>query len=115
LARWKSALAEAVDLRGQVLVDVLPELAFVLGPQPSVPELGPTESQNRFRMLFQSFLRASASKEHPLAVFLDDLQWADAASLKLLELLLSTPGGGHLLVIGAYRDNEIGAGHPLAL
>jgi predicted ATPase/GAF domain-containing protein/anti-anti-sigma regulatory factor len=115
LALWKAKLADALGAQGRVLVDFVPELSLLVGPQPRLPELEPVEAQNRFNVVFQRFLRVFTTSEHPLAVFLDDLQWADPASLKFLELLLSAPGTGYLLVIGAYRDNEVGKGHPLEL
>jgi predicted ATPase/signal transduction histidine kinase len=114
LAVFRRKLTNALGQSGQVLVDLVPELELVIGRQPSVPELGPTESQNRFNLIFQNFLRVFTTAEHPLVLFLDDLQWADLASLRLLSLLLSDPESGYLLVIGAYRDNEVDAGHPLS-
>ncbi|WP_441285788.1 trifunctional serine/threonine-protein kinase/ATP-binding protein/sensor histidine kinase [Sorangium sp. KYC3313] len=114
LALFRRKLATALRQSGQVLVDLMPELELVVGPQPPVPELGPTESQNRFNLVFQRFLRVFTTADHPLVLFLDDLQWADLASLRLLTQLLSDPERGHLLVIGAYRDDEIDAGHPLS-
>jgi predicted ATPase len=113
LARVRKKLTNALGQNGQVLVDLIPELELIIGQQPSVPELGPAESQNRFNLVFQAFLRVFTTAEHPLVLFLDDLQWADLASLKLLTLLLSDPESGHLLVLGAYRDNEVDAAHPL--
>ncbi|AUX38985.1 uncharacterized protein SOCE26_003670 [Sorangium cellulosum] len=113
LTRLRRKLATALGQSGQVLVDLMPELELIIGPQPPVPELGATESQNRLNLVFQSFLGVFATPDHPLVLFLDDLQWADLASLRLLTLLLADPERGHLLVIGAYRDNEIDAGHPL--
>lgn len=115
LARWRGALLEALGPNGQLVVDLVPELEQILGPQPPVPALGPTESQNRFQLVLQSFLCALASPERPLALFLDDLHWADPASLKLLQLVLTDPGARHLLIVGAYRDHEVGTGHLLTL
>ena len=113
LAAWKEKLLTAVGANGRLLVELIPELELVLGPQPEVQALGPKESQNRFASLVQRFLQVFASAGHPLALFLDDLQWADPASLKLLGLLLGDPDLCHLLVVGAYRDNEVDAAHPL--
>ncbi|MGK4004513.1 AAA family ATPase [Sorangium sp. So ce1036] len=115
LAGWKRRLQLALGANGQLLVDLVPELEFLVGPQPSVPPLGPTESQNRFALLFQRFLRAIATRDRPLAVFLDDLQWIDPASLNLIEQMMSDPDRGHLLVLAAYRDNEVDGAHPLTL
>jgi predicted ATPase/GAF domain-containing protein/anti-anti-sigma regulatory factor len=114
VAQWKTALQLAVGSNGKLLTDFMPELLLIIGPQPSVAEIGPTESQNRFALLVQNFLRVFATHDHPLILFLDDLQWADAASLKLLQLVLEDAGSSHLLIIGTYRDQEIGATHPFA-
>ncbi|MDC0677611.1 AAA family ATPase [Sorangium atrum] len=113
--RWRERLREALDQNGRLLADVLPEVELLLGPQPPVPELPPTEAQARLHATLQRFVAACARKEHPMALFLDDLQWADAASLLLLEHLATHAGGAHLLLIGAYRDNEVGPAHPLRL
>jgi predicted ATPase/signal transduction histidine kinase/ActR/RegA family two-component response regulator len=115
LAHWREALGAALGPSGQVLVEVVPELAFLVGPQPAVPRLGPAESENRFNLVFQRFLQALCSAEHPLVLFLDDLQWADAASLRLVRLMLTDPDVRHLLVIGAFRDGEVEPAHPLAM
>ncbi|WP_437321657.1 AAA family ATPase [Sorangium sp. So ce385] len=113
LARWSTELARALGTSGQLLVDLIPELEWIVGPQPPVQKLPPAESQGRFHAIFKAFVRVFATAEHPLVLFLDDLQWADPASLKLLEVLATDPERGHLLVIGAYRDNEVYAAHPL--
>ncbi len=113
LQRWRAVLGEAVGGNGQLIVDMLPELEVLLGAQQAIPVLGPIETQNRFRLVFQRFLQVFATSEHPLVLFVDDLQWSDPASRKLLQQLLHNPDGGHLLVIGAYRDNEVALGHPL--
>ncbi|MDI3285478.1 AAA family ATPase [Polyangium sp. 15x6] len=113
LARWQGKLRRALGLSGQLIADLIPELSLLLGPQPSLPELAPTEAQNRFALVFESFARVFTAEEHPLCIFLDDLQWADPASLRLLRILLSGPQSRYLLVIGAYRDNEVEPGHPL--
>ena len=115
VTRWRATLLEALGGAAQVIVDVLPELATVVGPQPPASPLPPTESRNRFHRVFQRFVRAFASPSHPLVLFLDDLQWADSASLELLQELLSDPNTTHLLVVGAFRDDEITSGHPLLL
>ncbi|KYG05389.1 protein kinase [Sorangium cellulosum] len=113
VARWKARLSAALGAIGQVVVDVIPELERVVGPQPAVQPLGPNESKNRFCLAFQTFVRA-VTEEHLLVLFIDDLQWADPASLKLLELLMTDPDGRGMLVIGAYRDQEVDDAHPLA-
>ncbi|MFB2923034.1 trifunctional serine/threonine-protein kinase/ATP-binding protein/sensor histidine kinase [Aerosakkonema funiforme] len=112
---WKEKLEVALGENGRVIIDVIPEVEFIIGKQSEVPQLGPTESQNRFNRVFKQFLSAFATKEHPLVIFLDDLQWADAASLKLIQLLTTDIDSQYLLVIGAYRDNEVSPTHPLIL
>jgi predicted ATPase len=106
---------EALGSNGQLILDVIPEIELIVGPQPPVPELGPQESRNRFNFVLQNFVRVWPQATHPLVLFLDDLQWADAASLKLLQALLTDEQCHHLLVIGAYRDNEVLPSHPLML
>ncbi len=115
LADWRTELRDALGRSGQVLVEVVPELAFLVGPQLPVPRLGPIETENRFDRAFQRFLEVLCSPEHPLVVFLDDLQWADAASLRLVKLMLTDPDVSHLLIIGAYRDGEVDTSHPLSM
>ncbi|WP_169796603.1 protein kinase domain-containing protein [Chondromyces crocatus] len=113
LARWREALRAALGKNGRILTDRIPELELIIGPQEPVAALGPVEAQVRFQLLFQSFLRLFTTRSRPLALFLDDLQWADAESLRLVEMMLSEPSGRHLLLIGAYRDREVDADHPL--
>ena len=113
LGRWRDALSEALGPNAQLLVNLVPELEFVIGKQPQVVDLPPQAAQNRFQMVFRRFLGVFARKEHPLALFLDDLQWLDAATLDLLEHLATHPDVRHLLLVGAYRDNEVGPTHPL--
>jgi predicted ATPase/signal transduction histidine kinase/GAF domain-containing protein/CheY-like chemotaxis protein len=113
LAQWRHALSEAVGSNGQLIVNLIPEVEFVIGKQPPVAELPPQDEQNRFQMVFRRFLGAFARPEHPLALFLDDLQWSDAATLELLEHLITDPDVRHVLLIGAYRDNEVSPTHPL--
>jgi predicted ATPase/signal transduction histidine kinase len=113
IARWQAVLTEALGNNGQVLIDVLPELELILGAQPPVPQLGPSEVQNRFHLLFRRFIQVFAQPQHPLVIFLDDLQWADSASLNLIQLLMTDAQSRALLIIGAYRDNEVDSTHPL--
>jgi serine/threonine protein kinase len=113
LGRWRDALREALGPNGQLIVNVVPELEFVIGKQPPVTELPPQDAQNLFQLMFRRFLGVFARKEHPLALFLDDLQWLDAATLDLIEHLVTHPEVRHLLLVGAYRDNEVGPAHPL--
>lgn len=115
LARWRERLLAALAGNGRLLTDLIPELEIIIGAQPAVSKLGLSEAQNRFSLTFQNFVHTFATDEHPLVLFLDDLQWADPASLKLVNGLLTEPQRGHLLVIGGYRDNEVDAAHPLTL
>jgi PAS domain S-box-containing protein len=113
LGPWRDALREALGPNGQLMVDLVPELALVLGPQPPVADLASQDAKNRFQMVFRRFLGVFARSEHPLTLFLDDLQWLDAATLELIEPLVTPSEVGHLLLVGAYRDNEVDASHPL--
>ena len=113
LCRWREALREALDPNGLLMVELVPELKHIIGEQPPVPELPPQDAQGRFQLAVRRFIGVFARPEHPLALFLDDLQWLDAATLDLLEDLLTRPDLKHLLLIGAYRDNEVSATHPL--
>jgi PAS domain S-box-containing protein len=113
LSAWRSALMEALGPNGQLVVDLVPELKVIIGDQPAVPELAPQDSRRRFQLVFRRFINVFARPEHPLALFLDDLQWLDTATLDLLQELLTGPDLRHLMLIGAYRDNEVDAAHPL--
>jgi predicted ATPase/signal transduction histidine kinase len=113
LGRWRGALNEALGANGQLIVNLVPELEFVIGKQPPVPDLPPQDAQNRFQMVFRHFLGVFARKEHPLALFLDDLQWLDTATIDLIEHLVTHSEVRHLLLVGAYRNNEVGPAHPL--
>ena len=113
ISRWRSMLLDAVGTNGQLMVNLIPELALIIGEQPSVPELPPQEGQNRFQRVFRRFLGVFARPEHPLALFLDDLQWLDTATLEMLEHLATHSEVTHLLLVGAYRHNEVGPSHPL--
>jgi signal transduction histidine kinase len=113
VAAWKERLTVALGVNARLMVDVIPPLQILLGEQHPVPELPLGEAKNRFHMVFRQLLGALASEEHPLTLFLDDLQWAASASLELLAEVLTHPGTRHLLAVGAYRDNEVTAAHPL--
>ena len=113
ILEWKSKILDAVGENGQVIIEVIPELERIIGKQKPAPELSGNAAQNRFNLLFQKLTQVFTSVEHPLVIFLDDLQWADSASLKLMELLMTDTG--YLLLIGAYRDNEVNPVHPLML
>jgi PAS domain S-box-containing protein len=114
LAAWRSQILVAVGANGSVLIEAIPVLERIIGKQPAVAELSPTAAQNRFNGLFQKLIEVFTQPEHPLTIFLDDLQWADSASLQLMKLLMDS-NKGYLLLLGAYRDNEVSPAHPLML
>lgn len=113
LTQWRDRLLTALGTNGQVVIDVIPDVELIIGVQPPVPNLGAAESQNRFNLVLQSFIKAFCSPEHPLVIFLDDLQWADLATLDLISRLLRDSQIHNLLLIGAYRDHEVSVSHPL--
>ena len=113
LSIWRAALREALGPNGLLIVNLVPELKLIIGEQPPIPELPPQDAQRRFQFVFGRFINVFARQEHPLALFLDDLQWLDAATLDLLEDLLTRRDVQRLLLIGAYRDNEVNSAHPL--
>jgi predicted ATPase/signal transduction histidine kinase len=115
IATWREKLLTALDSNGQVIIEVIPEVELIIGSQPALPDLPPAEAQNRFNLVFHNFIKVFTRPEHPLCIFLDDLQWADGASLKLIELLMTGADGKYLFLIGAYRDNEVSPAHPLML
>ena len=115
LVKWKAKILAVVGENGQVIIDVIPELEKIIGKQPPVPELSASAAQNRFNLVFSEFVGVFTTQEHPLVIFLDDLQWSDSASLNLLKLLMSNSKVEYLLVLGAYRDNEVFPAHPLML
>ena len=113
LTEWREQLRRALNPNGALLIDLIPELRFVIGEQPPVPEVPPAAAKARFQMTLRRLIGVFARAEHPLALFLDDLQWLDGATLELLENILVQPEPQHLLLVGAYRDNEVDAAHPL--
>ncbi|WP_414562893.1 MULTISPECIES: AAA family ATPase [unclassified Anabaena] len=113
IAAWREKILAALGTNGKVIIDVIPEVELIIGQQPEVPLLGATESQNRFHRVFEQFIQVFTQKEHPLVIFLDDLQWADAATLNLIQILMTDAENQYLLLIGAYRDNEVSLTHPL--
>ena len=115
LLHWKEKILSALGENGQVLIEVIPELEQIIGKQPPAAELSGSAALNRFNLLFGKFIALFATAEHPLVMFLDDLQWADSASLSLMQVLMSQSDMGYLLTIGAYRDNEVFPAHPLML
>ncbi|TCO80534.1 PAS domain S-box-containing protein [Plasticicumulans lactativorans] len=113
LARWREAIAQALGAHGRLLTELVPELELIIGAQPPVPELPAHEAQHRLHMVVTRFLGVFTRPGRPLVLFLDDLQWLDRATLDLLEHLAGEPAAGHLLLLAAYRDNEVGPAHPL--
>jgi predicted ATPase/serine phosphatase RsbU (regulator of sigma subunit) len=112
---WRSKIQEALGSSGQIIIEVIPELEQIIGPQSQVPTLEGSAAQNRFNLLFQKFINIFTTCEHPLVIFLDDLQWIDSASLTFMQLLMSKTENHSLLLLGAYRDNEVSPVHPLML
>jgi predicted ATPase len=108
-------LQAALGSNGKLIIDLIPQLALLIGEQPPVAELAPTEAEHRFRRVFRRFVSVFARRENPLVLFLDDLHWVDGGSLKLIEDIVTEAETGHLLLIGAYRDNEVTSTHPLVL
>lgn len=115
LEQWKTKILDAVGEDGKVLTDVIPALELIIGKQPEMAELGPAEAQNRFKHVFQNFTNAISRREHPLVIFIDDWQWADSASLNLMQALSTNRAEEYTLILGAYRSNEIEASHPFML
>jgi PAS domain S-box-containing protein len=115
LAVWREAMLEALGANGRLIVDLVPELERLIGSQPPAPDLPPREAEKRFLAILGGFLGVFARREHPLVLFIDDLQWLDAATLQFLAYLVTHSNSGSLLAIGAYRDNEVGPAHPLRL
>src|SRR5580700_1809952 len=113
LDAWRDALLAALGPNGRLMIDVVPDLKHIIDEQPPVTEMSPLDAQRRFQLVFRRFIGVFARPEHPLVLFLDDLQWLDAATLDLLEDLLTRPDLQHLMLIGAYRDNEVNPTHPL--
>lgn len=115
IAHWQDKILSALGENGQLVIELVPELESIIGKQLPVPELSGSAAQNRFNLLFKKFIQVFTTQEHPLVIFLDDLQWADAASLKLIQLLMEDVESGYLLLIGSYRYREVSAAHPLML
>lgn len=115
ISRWRKKLLAALGPNGKVITDVIPNLEFIIGRQPELEALGPEESQNRFNMVFQNFISVFTSADHPMTLFLDDLQWADMASLKFINTVMTHSAVCYLYLIGAYRDNEVSPHSPLSI
>ncbi|MEG4200984.1 AAA family ATPase [Microcoleus sp. Pol12A5] len=115
LQLWREKIRRALGINGQIIIDVIPEVELIIGKQNPVPELPATEARNRFNLTFQNFIQVFCQKEHPLVLFLDDLQWTDSATLQFIQLIMTDFTIQYLFVIGAYRDNEVSATHPTML
>ncbi len=115
LANWKEKLLLALGPNGQIMIEVIPEVELIIGPQAGYQVLGPTEAENRFKLVFRNFVGVFCQLEHPLIIHLDDLQWIDSASMKLIDMLLQDKRLHHLLFVCSYRDNELSEHHPLHL
>jgi diguanylate cyclase (GGDEF)-like protein/PAS domain S-box-containing protein len=113
IAQWRENLNKAVAPNGRLVTDLVPDLVTLIGPQPAVAKVPLQDAQNRFNQVIRRFIQVFAQADHPLVLFLDDLQWLDAATLQLLEYLLTHPRVKHLLLLGAYRNNEVRLNHPL--
>lgn len=115
LQLWQEKLQEELSPNAQLIIDLVPELELILGKQPDVISLPPVEARNRFQLVLISFISIFSRAEHPLVLFLDDLQWSDTATLEFLKRLVTSREIRHFMLIGAYRSNEVGPGHPLSL
>jgi len=115
LSRWREKIMAALGPNGKIITDAIPEVEHIIGKQADIPELGPEETQNRFNLIFKNFVRVFAGRTHPLVLFLDDLQWADSASLSLIQTIAADKDLRYCLCMGAYRNSEVAAHHPLML
>jgi predicted ATPase/signal transduction histidine kinase/tRNA A-37 threonylcarbamoyl transferase component Bud32 len=115
LEQWRASLLDTLGPNGRIMTDLVPGLVQIIGEQPDVPDLPATEAQNRFQIVFINFVKLFATADHPLVIFLDDLQWSDAPTLNLIQTLVTSRELSHLLLIGAYRSNVVDVGHPLIL
>lgn len=114
LEQWKEKIIQVIGNNGRVLIQVLPRIELIIGPQPEISDLPPIETENRLSMVFKDFIKVFARKEHPLVLFLDDLQWIDDASLQLIDALFDDPELKYFFLVGTYRDEETDASHPLS-
>lgn len=110
---WRSRLLEALGANARIIVDVIPELEYIIGRQEDLATLSPADAQSRFNITFENFLRVFAAKDHPLVIFIDNMQWADSATLQQMKAFIAESAARHILLIGAYRHNEISRTHPL--
>ncbi|MBW4625337.1 MAG: AAA family ATPase [Brasilonema octagenarum HA4186-MV1] len=115
LQHWQQKIVAVLGVNAQIIIDVIPEIELIIGKQHLVPKLPPIEAQNRFNLVFQNLIQVCSQKQHPLVLFLDDLQWTDSATLQLLQQIMIHTNTKYLFLIGAYRDNEVSATHPVML
>jgi len=115
IKKWKNKILIALDICAQIIIEVIPELKHIIGEQPAAPTIGAQEAKNRFNLYFRKFIQVFSKEQHPLTIFIDDLQWADAASLSMIELLVCDPDTRYLFFLGAFKDNEVDGAHPLNL
>lgn len=114
IKKWEDKLQNALGTNGKLMINIIPDLELIIGEQPEETQLGPEESKNRFEIVFEKFVSVFTSKEHPVVLFLDDLQWADQPSLNLIQLIATSPIVNNMFIVGTYRDNKIDESHPLA-
>lgn len=115
IRQWKEDILATLLTNGKIITDIIPELELIIGPQPDVQELQPREARNRFNLVFSNFIRVFLKEEHPVALFLDDLQWSDLASLEFLKRLSTDAEIKHLYIVCSYRDNEVDENHPVSI
>jgi diguanylate cyclase (GGDEF)-like protein len=115
IEKWKKCIIQALGSNAKIMVSLIPELKQLVGEQPDVSKLNPVEDKNRFMLVFRDFIKVFARREHPLVIFLDDLQWCDFSTTDFLKYILTSMKVDNLLIIGAYRDNEVTKDHPLLL
>jgi predicted ATPase/signal transduction histidine kinase/DNA-binding response OmpR family regulator len=111
--KWREIFLEGLQHNGKLITDVMPQLELVVGPQDELADVGPIEEQNRFHYALETFFTVITWDKRPLVLFLDDLQWADLPTLRLIEVVMANPDQNHLMVIGSYRNNEVEPSHPL--
>ncbi|MDO9262847.1 MAG: AAA family ATPase, partial [Desulfosalsimonadaceae bacterium] len=111
---WKKNILQAVGGNSRLITDLVPDLEHVIGPQPEIAPFGSAVAHHRINYVFKEFVKVFAAPAHPLVIFIDDLQWADTASLNFIQSLSAAPEEiGHLLILGAYQDNAVNDSHPL--
>ena len=115
ISNWRGRIASALGDNAGLITEVIPQLAKIIDKQPAVPKLQPAEQEARFHMVLLDFIYVFSASESPLVIFLDDLQWADLPSLNLVKRILENPRQDSILILGAYRDNEVEKGHPLLI